>query len=341
MLFSIAMKRMRKSGLGRRLAEDRPMSGLAKGLLVAGAAAGVPLLVSEVIRRRAEPPQSPGWGRTHRFAGAFGEIVFQELGTGSPPLLLLHSFGPGYDGDQWRRTAELLAERHTVFVPDLPGWGRSETPRGGYAAERYVDALDGFLRRVVRDRAAVVAAGMAGAYAVRIAAAHPERVGALVLATPLGLKADAPAFDGARAAFLRRLLHLPVLRTTALDWLTSRPALSQHLRREVYAAPERVDAALLDHHYRASHLPRTRGALTAWLGGDLWMSVEEDLERLDVPLLLTWGRAAKSAPPENADLWRRAAPHARLEIFEGSGELPHVESPTAFCRAVERFLEGG
>lgn len=340
MLFSITMKDMRR-GLGRQLKEERPVSGLTKGLLIAGAVAGVPLLVSEVIRRRAEPPQSPRWGRTHRFAGALGEIVFQELGVGSPSLVLLHSFGPGYDGEQWRRAAELLAERHTVFVPDLPGWGRSEAPRGGYAPERYVDAVDGFLRRVVRDRAVVVAAGMAGAYAVRIAAAHPERVGALVLVTPLGLAADAASFDGVRAAFLHRLLHLPVLRTTALDWLTSRPALTQHLRKEVYAAPERVDAALLDHHYRASHQPRARAALAAWLGGELWMKAEEDLERLGVPLLLTWGRAAKSAPPENADLWLRAAPHAHLEIFEGSGDQPHVESPTLFCRAVERFLGGG
>ncbi len=340
-LFSINMKRMRHQGLGRQLEADRRVSGLTKGLLVAGAVVGVPLLVSEVIRRRAEPPQSPRWGRTHRFAGVLGEIVFQELGAGSPPLVLLHSFGPGYDGDQWRRASELLAERHTVYVPDLPGWGRSEAPRGGYVPESYVDAIDGFLRRVVRDRAVVVAAGMAAAYAVRIAAAHPERVGALVLATPLGIEADAAVFDNARTTFFRQLLHLPILRTTALDWLTSRPALAQHLRKEVYAAPERVDAALLDHHYRASHQPRARAALAAWLGGDLWMAVEDDLERLEVPLLLTWGRAAKSAPPENADLWLRGAPHAHIEVFEGSGELPHVESPTAFSRAVERFLGGG
>lgn len=325
--------------MGRQL-EDRSVPPLAKGLLLAGAVAGLPVLVSEVIRRRAEPPQSPRWGRAHRFAGSLGELVFQELGSGSPPLVLLHSFGPGYDGGQWRQAAELLAAHHAVYVPDLPGWGRSEAARGGYDPERYVEAIDGFLRRVVRDRAVVVACGMAAAYAVRIAAAHPERVGALVLVTPLGLQADGATFAGAGAAFLRKLLHFPVLRASALDWLTSRPALTQHLRREVYAAPERVDAALLDHHYRASHLPRARAALAAWLGGDLWLEVEEDLERLGVPVLLAWGRAAKSAPPENADLWLRAVPHARLEVFESSGELPHVESPTALCRAVRRFLEG-
>jgi pimeloyl-ACP methyl ester carboxylesterase len=157
--------------------------------------------------------------------------------------------------------------------------------------------------------------------------------------TPLGLAGDGGnATDRAVPAFLRNVLRLPVLRTTVLDLLTSRSALTHHLRKEVYAAPERVDAALLDHHYRASHAPRARAALAAYLRGDLGLDVEEDLARLHVPVLLAWGRTAASSPVETADLWLRRLPHAELEVFQGSGDLPHVEAANAFCRAVERFV---
>jgi pimeloyl-ACP methyl ester carboxylesterase len=117
--------------------------------------------------------------------------------------------------------------------------------------------------------------------------------------------------------------------------------LQHHLRKEVYAAPERVDAALLDHHYRASHAPQARAALAALLRGDFGLeaSVESDLERLSLPVLLAWGGAAVSSPVANADLWLRSLPHAGLEVFQGSGELPHVESATIFCRALERFVD--
>jgi pimeloyl-ACP methyl ester carboxylesterase len=342
-LFSALMRRQPNRGL-ERSSGRRSGTRLAKGLLLAGAAVGLPVLISEVIRRRAEPPQTPRWGRAHRYAGALGEVVFQELGAGTPPLLLLHSLGPGYDANQWRAAAELLAERHAVYVPDLPGWGRSEPPSGGLRAEACVTMIEDFLHGVVREPAVLVAAGISAAYAVRVAAARPDRVLALVLVTPLGLSADGgAAADGAGPAFLRQLLQMPVLRTTLLDLLTSRSALTHHLRKEVYAAPERVDAALLDHHYRASHTPRARAALGAYLRGDLGLEVgdvESDLEKLEVPVLVAWGRTASSSPVENADLWLHRLPHAGLEVFQGSGDLPHIEGATLFCRAVERFLDG-
>lgn len=327
-----------RGGWGRSSEGTRAGTRLAKGLLLAGAAVGLPVVVSEVIRRRAEPPQPPRWGRAHRYAGAFGEVVFQELGAGSPPLLLLHSFGPGYDVQQWRPSAELLAEHHSVYVPDLPGWGRSAAPRGGYSVRACVESTGGFLGGVVREPAVVIAAGLSAAYAVRLAAERPTQVRALVLVTPLGLGADGALFEGAGRSFLGKLLQTPIVKATVLDLLTSRSALTHHLRREVYAAPERVDAALLDHHYRASHTSRARAALAAYLRGDLWLDVESELERVQVPVLLAWGRSAASARVENADLWLRHIPHAEIEIFQGCGDLPHVESPTAFCRAVERFV---
>lgn len=334
-------RRYRSSGKTYSYTTDRRRSGkgLATGLLVAGAAVGLPVLISEVIRRRAEPPQSPRWGRAHRYSGALGEVVFQELGSGTPPLLLLHSLGPGYDANQWRSLAELLASRHSVYAPDLPGWGRSEAPAGGHLPELYIRSIAGFLDRVVRGPAVIVAAGLSAAYAVRIALERPERVRGLVLVSPQGLAADAAAFAGPGAAFVRQLLQLPVLRTTALDLLTSRQALEHHLRREAYAAPERVDAALLDHHYRASHRPRARAALAALLRGNLWLDVEASLDEVGVPVLLAWGRTARSAPVENADLWLRHLPDARVEVFQGSADLPHVESPTELCRAIERFAD--
>jgi pimeloyl-ACP methyl ester carboxylesterase len=313
---------------------------VAAWLALAGAAVGLPVLISEVIRRRAEPPQSPRWGRAHRYSGALGEIVFQELGAGSPPLLLLHSFGPGYDGNQWRASAEILAARHAVYVPDLPGWGRSEIPVGGHVPELYIRSIAGFLDRVVREPAVIVAAGLSAAYAARIALERPERVHGLVLVNPQGIAADAAAAAKPGSAFLRQLLQLPVVRNTALDLLTSRQALEHHLRREAYAAPERVDAALLDHHYRASHRPRARTALSALLRGDLWLDVEGVLNELGLPVFLAWGRSANAAPVENADLWLRRLPGAEVEIFQGSADLPHVESSTAFCRAVGRFADG-
>ena len=301
---------------------------------------GVPVAAGALLRRRAEPPSAPRWGRAHRYAGRSGpEVIFQELGSG-PPILLLHSFGPGYDANQWRAAAEILAGRHCVYVPDLPGWGRTQAGRGAAAhrPDLYIDLLADFLSGVVREKAVVVGAGLAAAYAVQLAVEYPGRVRALGLVSPLGLGGDDPVRSVGQS-FVGKLLSVPVLSASVLDALTGRAAVEHHLRKEVYAAPERVDAALLEHHYRASHTRSARAALAAYLRGDLWLDVSQELHQLEVPVWLAWGRQAKTPPVATADLWLQHLPGANLDVFEGAGALPHAEASALFCRALERFLE--
>lgn len=323
-------------GTGRSLQRHRGRR-LAKGLLLAGVAVGAPLAAAALLRRRAEPPQTPRWGRAHRYAGPLGTIVFQELGSG-PSIVLLHGFGPGYDGNQWRAAAEILAARFSVHVPDLPGWGRSEGPPGGvHEPGLYLEAIEDFLTSVVREPAVIVAAGQTAAYAARLAADLPELVRGLALVSPPGLGRDGRREGGGLVA---NLLRLPLLGSLALDLLTGRAALEHHLRREVYAAPERVDAALLEHHYRACHVPQTRKALAASLRGDLWEDPSDALPDLRVPVWLAWGRQARFPSPDDAGRWLGELPDADVEIFEGSGSLPYAETPARFCRSLERFIAG-
>lgn len=327
-------------GTGRSLPSHRGRR-VAKRLLLVGAAVGIPIAAAALLRRRAEPPSPPRWGRAHRYAGRWSEVVFQELGSG-PPVLLLHSFGPGYGGGQWRAVAEILAERYCVFVPDLPGWGRTRGGAGLQRPDRYLNLIEDFLAGVVREKAVVVASGLSAAYAVQAAVDHPDRVRALALVSPLGLGEDGDdpgrGVQGRVSTFVSTLLSLPLVDAPVLDLLTGRAALEHHLRREVYAAPERVDAALLEHHYRASHAPQARAALAAYLRGDLWHDVSGELEGLRTPVWLAWGRQSKNPPVENADLWLRHLPDAEIDIFEGAGALPQAETPALFCRALERFL---
>jgi pimeloyl-ACP methyl ester carboxylesterase len=321
-------------GTGRSLHTRRGRR-LAKALLLAGAAIGVPLAAAALLRRRAKPPSPPGWGRAHRYSGRSGrEVVFQELGSG-PPVLLLHAFGPGFDSDQWRGAAEILSADHSVYVPDLPGWGR--TPGVRHRPRLYLDLIGDFLAGVVREEAVVLAAGLVAAYAVQIAIEHPGRVRALGLICPLGLGRDGDGTGG--RSVVARLAGLPLAGAIVLDVLTARTALEHHLRSQVYAAPERVDAALLERHYRTSHTPAARRALAAYLRGNLWLDVSGGVSRLRTPVWLAWGRQSKAPPVEAADLWLRRLPQAELDVFEGAGSLPHAEAPALFCRALARFLE--
>ncbi len=55
-----------------------------------------------------------------------GEVCWRQFGTGEP-LVLIHG-GHG-SWMHWARNIEALAERFSVWVPDLPGYGDSSTPQ--------------------------------------------------------------------------------------------------------------------------------------------------------------------------------------------------------------------
>src|ERR1700726_799863 len=92
---------------------------LVRGLALAGAALAAPAGAHALIQRRLRAPEAPGWGRTHRYVGHFGPVVFQELGAG-PPVVLLHAFGPGFDACQWRGGAGGAAARPRAPAPPSP-----------------------------------------------------------------------------------------------------------------------------------------------------------------------------------------------------------------------------
>ncbi len=309
---------------------------LIKGLLLGGAAVGLPALANALISRRRPRLESPTWGRGRRYAWKYGECAFQSLGEGDP-LVLLHSFGPGHDSEEWRSVAEHLAAHYHVYALDLLGWGRSDKPAITYDGELYIQLIVDFLEDVVRERPVVCAAGLSAAYAVQAVVDHPELTRALGLVAPSGidLHGDEPDL---KDALVHRLLRLPILGTSALNLFTSRAALSQYLKREVFRSPEQADAARIEHHYRSSHQRGAHAPLAAYLSGYLNHRVDEALARLSVPLWLAWGRHATAPPVEVADLWLQRSPGADLEVFEGSSSLPHLEVPGQFSRQLERFL---
>lgn len=309
---------------------------LVRGLVMGGAAIGVPALINALVSRRVGKLPAAAWGRGESSQWKHGKIHYQRLGAG-PSVLLLHSLGPGHSGEEWRETAENLAQEHEVFVPDLLGWGRSDKPQMTVDSELYLELIADFTQGVAGARPVVVAAGLPAAYAVQLAADQPELMRALGLVVPSGIElhGDEPDF---KDALVHWLLRLPILGTSALNVYTSRSAIATYLRREVYASPSRVDDALVEAHYRSSHQPGAHSALAAYLSGYLNHNVREILDRVDLPVWLGWGRRAATPPVESADLWLRSLTGADLEIFENAGILPHVESPGEVARSLKRFL---
>lgn len=312
-------------------------SRLARRLAFGAAAVGIPALANLLIARSARRLNKATWGSPSRYAWRYGEISFQKRGAGDP-VVLLHSLGPGHDGEEWREVAELLAESHAVYVPDLLGWGRSERPGITYDDSLYTRLVSDFLDDVVGSRAVVIAAGLTAPYAVQVALEDPRKVEALGLIHPSGVDVDFDEPD-LKDALLRKALQTPVFGTGALNLYTSRQGIRQHLEKDVFLSANQVSDADVERYYTSSHQPGAHHALASYLAGFLNHRVRQDLDRLERPLWLAWGRGAGDANVRRQlESWLELVPEAEIEVFDGVGSMPHFEAPATFGERLLRFL---
>ncbi len=312
------------------------MSRMWRAALVAGAAFAVPAAINAAISRQRRELVNALPGDSGEYAWPMGSIAYQVRGEGVP-LVLVHGVGAGNSSYEWRHNFEALAEEFRVFALDLPGFGRSARADVNYTADMMVLALMDFLRDVVKAPALVVASSLGAAFAVRLAATRPELIERLVLVCPTGLeqlKSRTPILSQtAYAAF-----SLPAIGTSIYNGIASYRYIESYMRENLYVDVTRVTPALIEHTYQSAHQPNAQYALRSFVSGLLNCDITEYWPRLSQQVLLAWGRHARQTPVENAQLFLKENPNARLRVFEESALLPHDEEYEDFNAAVIAFL---
>ncbi len=118
-----------------------------------------------------------GFDRT-RIATSGAEINVRKAGAG-PPLLLLHGYPQTHV--MWHKIAPRLAERFTVVLTDLRGYGDSAKPPGGddhaaYSKRAMAQDQVEVMAALGFERFAVVGHDRGARVTHRMALDHPERV---------------------------------------------------------------------------------------------------------------------------------------------------------------------
>jgi pimeloyl-ACP methyl ester carboxylesterase len=107
------------------------------------------------------------------------------VGGEGPPLILVHGLGGA--ASNWTELAPLLARRHRLLVPDLPGHGGSSALPGVSGLEPYADRVALVAERERMLPAPVVGHSLGGSVVLRLALRRPGDVQAIVLAGSAGL----------------------------------------------------------------------------------------------------------------------------------------------------------
>ncbi|MGW5276072.1 alpha/beta fold hydrolase [Streptomyces sp. NPDC004044] len=123
-------------------------------------------------------------------------LVCRDWGGPGQPVVRLHGLA-GHAGE-WDHTAQRLSPRHRVIALDQRGHGASERHPPDVSRDAYVADVIAVLDQLALRRPVLVGQSLGGHTAMLTAAAHPERVRALVLveAGPGGPNPNVPAEIG-------------------------------------------------------------------------------------------------------------------------------------------------
>lgn len=263
-----------------------------------------------------------------------------EVGSGEPTLFIPGTPGTGpYWGGLLREMRGVRA-----LLLDRPGWGLSSAVN--YSTGRYDalvgDILAGVLGATNLERVNVVGHSIGNVWALRLAAAHPERVDRValigggpvvpevapppfikLLASPLGaLLVRLPQKAGQIRAILRQSGHAATLDAGRIpdaffEWRVAFHRLTESMRHE----REMVRSLL------------GRGG---WRPGLTFDAAE--LAQIQAPVLWTYGTLD---PVGSVEVWQRAVgqlPNGELRLVEGAGHLPWLDEPQSTASHLSRFL---
>jgi pimeloyl-ACP methyl ester carboxylesterase len=245
---------------------------------------------------------------------------------GDPPAtLLLH--GIGNYGRYWDFFATAIAGRLRLVATDARGHGESGRPAEGYTPQEFVADTIAVLDALAIGRAVVVGHSMGGTHAIRLAAAHPDRVERLVVVDA----GPEPMPEGAERA--RRLsLERRERFQDADEALAYLRRTSPGYSEDVYANRMRwlfsEDAGNVV--WRSS-----RDALAAIMSGargDLW----DALRAIRCPVLLVRGTRSNVLSAEVAQRMAKPLAHGRL-IELDAGHNVALDRPRELAEAVIAF----
>ena len=105
--------------------------------------------------------------------------IFARTGGEGPPLLLLHGYPQ--TNVMWHRVAPALAQRFSLIIPDLPGYGWSDAPRSDaehapYTKRAMAAAMVEAMEALGHVRFRLAGHDRGGRVAYRLALDHPGRL---------------------------------------------------------------------------------------------------------------------------------------------------------------------
>ncbi|HJP90704.1 MAG TPA: alpha/beta fold hydrolase [Pyrinomonadaceae bacterium] len=251
------------------------------------------------------------------------QMAYTDTGIGRP-VVLIHGYP--FDRSLWTEQIPALSNSYRVIVPDLRGFGETDTAVSPATMNRMAQDVAELLDQLQISRAVIGGLSMGGYVALAFYKQFPSRVRALILADTRA-QSDTEEAKQTRAQQAEKALSdgMAGIADAMLPKLLTPDTVSKH--------PEivkRVRDMMLK--------TKSEGAAAALMG----MAEREDqtqfLSQISVPTLILVGAEDAITPVADSEKMHRAIGGSRLVVLENAGHVSNIERTGPFNDALLEFL---
>lgn len=245
-------------------------------------------------------------------------VRYLETNGEEVPLILLHGWGSSLDS--WRRVAENFErEGIKIFIPDLPGFGKTPEPEKVWNLDDYIKFVQMFASGIGAKKFSLAGHSFGGQIAIGYAVKYPNFVNKLIL------------MAAARIMHRRKLkIKLFLIITTIGKIPFSVPPLSflKPLVQKIwYRTTGERD------YYRAS--ARMKKTMSLVLSEEM----SPRLSDLHVPTLICWGDKDDVTPLADGRIIHERVAGSRMKIFDGVGHDLNFKRPDELAKEMLKFIQ--
>ncbi|HAS04555.1 MAG TPA: hypothetical protein DCR71_02165, partial [Dehalococcoidia bacterium] len=212
------------------------------------------------------------------------------------PLVIIHGGGDG--AESWLSKAIQLAEHYTVYIPDLPGFGKSQSVNNEFDIPEYVRFIEEFAQKLNLENFYIMGHSVGGSLALHYALEYPHRIKKLIALNSFGL--------GKEIALWVRIFSSPI-------FIKVLGGTANFIFSTFIAAGKRIHP----HSELKNPLPKIKidiGRKTTSLSGQTNV-IKERLAELLMPVLLISGKRDYIVPYGQVYSAEKLIPRCRVRVF--------------------------
>ena len=271
------------------------------------------------------------------YSWRFGNIYYSKQGEGKP-VLLIHNLGSSGSDYEWQEVVKRLSEDHTVYTIDLPGCGRSDKEKMVYTNYLYVQAVNDFVKQVIKTRTDIITSGDSSSIAIMACHSEPTLYGKFIFINPEPLEHMIKCPKSWQKC-LCYFVQAPLVGTLYYVLTHSKYRIRQIFENNYFYNHRNVQPEDVNAFYEAAHLGGSgaRFVYASQIGYYTRINIVHALKKTDHSMYIIGGAGVKGI--ENTiEGYTHFNPAIEAITIEETKGMPHMENPSETADICRLYL---